>query len=272
MQVIEQEQGGANSAIVERAGRREDRSHRRDRHGGSFPGREQRRRAVAEPARRSWTPCRRSRSRSGRAEVGVHPSFLDRPDLVPLPATSRRRRALRRAVLRLHAPRRRRSSIRSSGSSSSAPGRPSRTPATTPSASTGSIGVAAGVSMSSYLMNYVQWDRELDATMGTSEDRPRQHERRPRDTRGLQAQPAGRRLRRAVLLLDLARRRAPGLPEPAQPRERHGAGGRRRRSRSRRTPATSTRRGESSPRTATRGPSTPRAGAWSSATASAASC
>ena len=79
----------------------------------------------------------------------------------------------------------------------------------------------------------------------------------------------GRGLRRAVVLLHVAGGRAPRLPEPAQPRERHGAG---RRGHDQRVAA----RGLPVPggrhplaRRPHAAPSTPRAGAWSSATASA---
>ena len=58
----------------------------------------------------------------------------------------------------------------------------------------------------------------------------------------LQAEPAGAERDRADGLLDVARGRAPGVPEPAQPRVRHRARGRRLASAFRRRPATSIRK------------------------------
>jgi len=99
-------------------------------------------------------------------EVGVHPAFLDRPDLVPFrprlegvelfdapffgfaPAEAQILDPQQRLFLECAW-----EALENAGYDSER--------------FTGSVGVAAGVSMSTYLMNYVQWDRELNATMGT---------------------------------------------------------------------------------------------------------
>ncbi len=100
------------------------------------------------------------------AEIKVHPSFLERPDLVPwrprvegaelfdaafFGYTPREAQVLdpqQRLFLECAW-----EALEDAGYDSE------RFP--------GSIGVAAGVSQSSYLMNYVQWDRELTQLMGT---------------------------------------------------------------------------------------------------------
>ena len=145
------------------------------------------------------------------------------------------------------------------------------TPAATPHSFPGRIGVFAGAAFSTYSRATCP-ERRGDARRGRWRTRSSygslQRSRLPRHPRRLQARPPRARAHRADLLLDLAGGRAPGLPEPAERRVRHGARRRRRRSTSPAGTATSTRRAGSSRPTATAAPSTRRPRARSSATAS----
>ena len=137
----------------------------------------------------------------------------------------------------------------------------------------GLIGVYAGASTNGYLGNIFS-NPELVETVGVLQATIGQQERPSADARVVQAESARTERERADGVLDVARGRAPGVPQPRRRRMRHGAGRRRVRSRSgsRRRRAISTRRRASCRPTATAARSTRRRRARSAATASASSC
>src|SRR5512139_2735498 len=99
------------------------------------------------------------------AQINVHPSFLERPDLVPWRPSIEGAEVFDAAFFG-YTPReaqvldpQQRLFLECAWEALEDAGYDSERYA-------GSIGVAAGVSQSSYLMNHLQWDRELNQLMG----------------------------------------------------------------------------------------------------------
>ena len=110
---------------------------------GRFPGAPRRRGALAQPARRRRVDHASSPTRSCSPPASP-PALLADPRYVQARGVLDGVDLFDAALLRLHAARGRAASTRSSASSSSAPGRRWRTPATTPSRYAGPVGVFAG--------------------------------------------------------------------------------------------------------------------------------
>ena len=102
-------------------------------------------------------------------------------------------------------------------------------PASTGAAPMRSIGVFAGAAISTYLLTQLPPSHATGPMPPPSQllAMTRQRQGLPGDARRLQARPARPGDQRADRVLDLAGGGAPGLPEPARGRVRHGAGGRR---------------------------------------------
>ena len=118
---------------------------------GRFPGADDLDGFWDEPARRRRVD-RVLHATTSCARAGVAGGAAGRSALRARAARARRRRPVRRRLLRLYRRAKRRSSIRSSGCSSSAPGRRWSTPATTAATCTSAVGVFAGASMNTYLL------------------------------------------------------------------------------------------------------------------------
>ena len=90
----------------------------------------------------------------------------------------------------------------------------------------GLVGVFAGAGWNRYLDNIASHP-DLIQAVGSLQAAIGQPQRPPDDTRVVQAEPARAQRQRADRLLDVARRRPPGVPQPRRRRVRHGAGRRR---------------------------------------------
>ena len=191
--------------------------HRGHRHGGEISRRAESRCLLAKPAktassRSPISPSMNSKSRRRSAGLRIMSARAAswRASIFSTPSSFR------------HAIRGRPSTpIRSIAFCSRRRGKRWRTPATIPSRFAGTIGVFAGCSQNTYLLHNLASQSRFPgrvsrlAADGRASRDARQRQGFPRHAHLLQAEPARSEHRGAVGLLDLARRRLPGLPEPA---------------------------------------------------------